>query len=466
MALFAGHLHVASKNGLADHVIAEELPNLTDQVPLQQFGPPVALRWVTSNLLGTPRRPFRVYRRQEKYVEHSLRANPTLASKGALHWGETEMCVVTFDAQPATETSLIVEAVDVTGAPIPGQRIEFTQSQRGMFRFPLIASLRLSGEGQIANVTGVDQWELVNDDAWQLIEVVGLPFEEGQIPDPAYRFEAQGLAEPSRKPFRAALDRLTIAAALHEQPPSLSMLSLPDADWPAPVPQRILQYINEADPPLLLMLRACLLNSDDTSFGHRQADFRISRRAAGMRQRFDETFRSEESRMALPVLDMTMLAVSSDSYAATALGFGTIDFPPATPKPLDPEAKQPPGLETARFDYMITAEFELPLQGKIELAALAQMQPVPIAPKEVTAKTLLVNRPGTVDKPATEAVELSWKHAPQPQSYGVFRRDINTIDTLNLPRKYTAGFLPYLPSRPAAMDGEMPLDATAEFTHA
>jgi hypothetical protein len=117
------------------------------------------------------------------------------------------MLEVLFRATPTTG-SLVVEALDVRGEAIPGQRLTFTSSSLGAFRSPAIAALRVTGDGSVRSLVGVDPQALANAPDWQLIQRVGFPYAKGEIAAPAYSSAPQGYEPAGLEGLDAAVERL------------------------------------------------------------------------------------------------------------------------------------------------------------------------------------------------------------------------------------------------------------------
>jgi hypothetical protein len=465
-------LHVAALPEVREtegykRVVHGILPEVMEQPPHpEELGAPVALRWSTSPVFGFPRRPFNVFRRFRRYVTDDLGKDPReIKGTRLIEWGLREMYEVSFSANPTPGATLTVEALDRGYQVIPGQRIVFSSSGRGRLRSPGIAALRVSGQGTIGAIVGVDQARLANMSGWDLIEVVGLPYDTGETGLPVYDPLPQGFVPPSRSGVDAALIRLTIAGLLHQPPPATGVPDIPTPAWPSPDPGAYLRTLRDPDPSPLRMIDACLRSTNDNDPARLQADFRYESVRSGIRQADlpGATPGNDPTVMHLPVVGVTLLAVGSDSDAATGLGYGTIDFPPLVQRD-EPPVLEPPGTVQTDWDYMVTNEFVLPFFGPIEIAALAQARPAPSAPAGLTAAHLSTNRPPARDAAGSEAVQLQWNLAPLPQGYGVAvsRRPFD-VQVLNAPRPIAGGFDPFIPLRPPSAEGSPPAGVRTTF---
>jgi hypothetical protein len=436
--------------------------------PLQEIGPAVALRWVTHPLIGFPRTRFEVWRRPSADKPSDRLFERADVGGGGVRiagWGQGEMYVVHFDALPAAGAALVVQALDVNRRVIPGQRLTFNAPARGGFRSPGIAALRLTGNGSVANPLGTLQQELANRPDWRRIEVVGLPLRNSEI-GPAYAAEPQGPEAPSLDGFDAALLRLELSRVLHQPLPATGVTDIPTPTWDAPAPDDYLKTLRDFTPALVRWIGNCLTGSDDRNPAQLQVLCETNETLPGIRQADvpGATPTAQPTQINLPTVGISMLAVGSDGDAATALGYGTLDFPPRR-QISEPNVVFPPGTVQPAFDYMVTAPFVFPFIGSIELAALAQGRSLPEPAAGLQAARRQGNRPPGRDQPTTESVQVSWLLSQLPQSYGVLlSRSPGNSSILNSPRVVAGGFEPFIPIRPETVDGEMPLGARTNFT--
>jgi hypothetical protein len=468
--LFSRGLTEAFERGLARRAAIELLPRFHNRpVNANEMGLPVALRWVTISPLGFPRQPFKVWRRRASRKFERLGDNVPTNRQGDVEWGLREMCQLQFSAVPNEGATLTVEALDRRRESIPGQRIMFTSRRAGLFRAPGIAALRVSGAGTIRDVQGIDQELFANEPDWELIEVVGLPFDNGAIAPPAYTSTPQGYVPAARSGLEAAHNRLSLAAALHLPLPATGVADIPTPDWPPPDVQKYLQLLRDPDPSPLRMIDLCLRSTDDTTLASRQPEFLYLAKLDGIRQADIPGAKpgTDLTYVKLPVVGVTMLAIGNDSYAATGLGYGTVDFPvklgDQRPPPGQIDPIEPSGATRTDFEYMVTAEYVFPFLGKLELAALAQSRPTPEAPAGLSAAPLRRNRAPLADAPETEAVRLRWNYALFPQGYGVLLSSKpGQSRLLNSRRPLAGGFEPFTPQLPASSNGS-PSPGQVEF---
>jgi hypothetical protein len=432
-----------------------------------RFGVPIAVRWSTAPLLGFPRQPFSVYRRRAQALASVTIQTDPVSSTGLkfLDWTIGDMIEVRFAAQPASGQALIVDALDRRREPIPGQRFRVTSNTLCRFRAPGIAALRLSGVGQVHSVVGVNQLALANATDWALVQVVGFPFDKS-VALPVYNPLPQGYAPAALNGPAAAKQRLEIARVLHLQPPPTGAAALPTPDWPAPDSNEYLQFLREPLTGPLALVRECLENSSDTNPTKLQVLCVHERKIKGLRQTdLADSPTGDPAQARLPIAGVIGLSTSGESYAATGLGYGTVDFPPPGQKsPSD--FKDPPGTVVLPFDYMVATEFVFPGLGAIELAAIAEPRPLPLRPTNLTATTEHTNRPAARDLPVTESVRVEWDLSSVPHGYAItFSPKSGETQVLNAPRTKGGGFEPFLPLRPPPVDGSVSADAQTRFVH-
>jgi hypothetical protein len=505
-------------------------------------GAAVSLRWSATPRLGLPRQPFKVYRRPpvRKFVD--LPAKVAVDGEANVSFGPRILCEVLVQATPAANSTMRVEAIDVRGEVFPGQRIDFTAPRQGRFRVCGIAGLRVHGKGSIDHASGVDETALANEPDWQLFEIVGLPFVKGEAALPVYDPQPQGLAPGSLPGREAAAVRLDVLNDVQLPIPPTGIPALPAPAWPIPDSGTYLTILCDLSLCLFNLVKECLAHSADSDPLNLQAAYRHKTvPLPGITQLGDATAKpgTDATTMEIPVVGVAMLAIGGDSLAATALGYGTIDFPPhlvqsarpvasglpaATARPatsalsgapattvtapvpppvpppvsppVSPQAPQePPGAAALPFDYMVSATFTLPGLGVVEIAAIADGRAAPEPPALRRTRPLHLNRPAQLDAALSQAVELSWNLAPQPQGYAIaVSRAPKQSEVLNPPRPgvpilfqpglqppgpvplpgdlppfhpvpatRSVGFDLFFPNRPGTIDGDLPADAQAVF---
>jgi hypothetical protein len=474
--LFLGTLNSALHSGVAEQIVQDMLPGfMTNPTAPDEMGMPVALRWVHSPFTGFPRQPFKVYRREPEYGFESLCDHDiNVQGFGTVGWDQQSMYMVRFEAEPDPGETLVADALDEMGQIIPGQRIVFSHgiAENGIFRCPHIAALQAIGQGVIRNVEGINQYDLVNATNWELIDTVGLPFESGQIASEVYDSEPQGFEPAGMSGFEAATVRLDIAIALHQDIPPTRVTGIPTPQWPPPDQKGFLEMLCASDRSILEVIRDCLESTYPASSNWLQWSYKHEASLEGVRQADipDAEPGKDEALLSLPVVGTTLLAVSSENYAAVALGYGTHDFPPQIAGYDFSGYRMPPNTVLTPFDYMVTAPLDIPWdwEQKSELAALAWGRPPAEPPVALTADRHHQGRPVTADAPASEAVRVAWELASFPQAYAVVRsRQPGHSEVLNsrrpLAEEYPVSYEPYVPIYPTFEEGAPVADHKAAF---
>jgi hypothetical protein len=379
------------------------------------------------------------------------------------------MYEVTFRATPSAGQSLIVDAIDSRGQMIPEQRITVTGPRRGLFRSPGMVGLRIQGTGTVDGVEGFGQDELANLPGWRRIEIVGLPYKQNEAGLPEYTPSPQGLEPPTLSGLAAGTRRLNISQrlSLPIRPTGIATLTAPP--WNPPDPDLYLKLLRSGSPlpGPFKMIRECLANTDDADPGRLQADFRSAQQIDGIQQSgISGATPGDPADAKIPVVGITMLALSTDNDASVGLGYGTYDFPPGFRLlPID-EFQIPPGLVVSNIDYMVTAKFVTPYgNGPQELAALAQPLSAPQDATNLSTTVFNQNRAQALDQGSSEAVQLSWDFPRHAQGYGVLVKHGGAMPAyLNAPRPFHAGGSdPYVAQQPAPVNGSIPAGLKARF---
>jgi hypothetical protein len=470
----------------------ERLKAVQSSFSAAAIGTPVALRWLTRTELGIPRRPFRLYRRPRlpvpQTIVRTLLASPAQVNgtidlafpAGAL------MFLVSATVQPIAGQSITLVPYDYFGNPMLALATTFTANSVAPFACPGMAGLRVQGEGTVSVVLGVEEDDYANLADWELIQVVGLPVEHGQF-SPHYDSNMQqGFVFAPTTGRIAALERMLIAEILRDPAPLTGDPTFPLPPWPAPIPAAYLQALASSG-QLLGMIGDCLAGSDDASAAHMQSLFAKTVNVSGITQANlppGQTGPSTGSSQAvLPVVGVTMMAAGTDSDAATALGYGTIDIPildqlirgagGARDQAVGDHVAEFAVAEPSRvavWDYMVAAPFILPGGLVFDFAALSQPS-IPVWPVEgFAANRLATHAVLGRDTGAQVAVELTWAEPPLPQASGlIVSRTPGTSAVLNTKRKAPDhGYEPYVGLAPdaTANPGQSPGDTQPNFKDA
>ena len=435
---------------------------------------PIALRWSTHPDLGFSREPFQVFRRGRQRDDLGKAVSTT---NGALPVsGESSVSTVANgDAAYIVMASVILgsgqslklEARDATERVIPGQVITLSANGVAQFRHPGITSLRVTGSGTVSAVRAVGQDAYANFPDWERIQMVGLPFRDGEA-GTSYRTLKQGFEPPALDGLSAAQMRTLMTATLQLQPNASGIPDFPVPPFPPPDPKVYVDYLRSSRNLGSMALR-CLTQTNDADPAHQQADFTESVDLDGIKQANlpgATADPNKTTKAVLPVTALAALAVSTDSFSAVGMGYGTVDIPPSKGPASPPTAVAvigtptlPPTDPNGVWDYMVTGPFQSPF-GKFTLAALSAGQlPVETA-TGLTAAVKQKHTPLHRDGAAPAAIKVSWQTPRTPQSYGiVVSRKPGTSEVLNTKRPpQVQGYDPFFGVPPSGDSNGTPPD--------
>lgn len=427
---------------------------------------PVSLRWATTKDLGFPRRPFTVFRRLHSWAD--IQVSKTVIEKPVTVSGETTITVtvdgdlaylVTASVVISSGFGVTIEALDINNLPITGQSITVAGTANVQFRCPGISYLRVSGSGTVGPVEVVGENIYANFPDWERIEIVGLPFKNGE-PGTAYDTLTQGFIPPTLDGPTAAQQRTKIAALLHSLPPGSGIADFPIPAWPLPDPAAFIEWIRSPD-SFLPMIGRCLSSSDDADPTKMQSLYVEEVTLPGIKQASIPGATPDPGQVTtgqLPITGVAMMAVSTDCFPAVALGYGTTDIPPRIPPSPLPPPVQPVVNNYGDWDYMVTAPFMFPFGFGEELAALSSGQPPVEAPAALHAAVKDIHAPIVRDGQAPAVISVSWFPPTTPQGYGVLvSRKPNQSEVLNSPRiPAVGGFFPFVGITPISTDPATP----------
>jgi hypothetical protein len=417
----------------------KRLANQYPELKLQLNSPgavPAALRWNMHPQFGFPRKPFNVWRRRQNYQGHwvTIKSGLTDAVSGNqfYHWPMGEMYIVSVQVSMVAGNLLTIYPLDRENRPIPAREKTISVSGSAFIRTPFINGLEIVGTGTVNGIVGVIQSTYANLTDWQLVQYVGLPLATAEVKGLGYDGDQQGfITQPLVDAKTAALQRLALGAALQLPMPPTGDPMVPGAPWQGPVPVLYLKYLQNND-GLLPLINQCLTVSDDNSFfpSKRQPLFSAQQTVTGIHQ--PGASPGPDAIIQIPVVAATILAATTDNYAALALGFGTYDFPGPDRNRFAVDthpAARAVNTNAVGYDYMVTSfytvrpfeDFPMPFLDDVsksyEFAALSDEKPTPVATAVVESLSLLLNRPMHWDDAATESVKLRWPKPVVPQSY-------------------------------------------------
>jgi hypothetical protein len=439
-------------------------------------GIPVALRWSNIPFYGFTRAPFKLYRRRRSENDFSNYGTPIMTSPRVINsaapveWDGKVMFDVAFRVTMAGGI-VRVSARDHKKRFIPDLYVTRTSSGWGRLRGAGICSLYVQGACTVEVIWGISSQAMLSMNWGAPVQVVGMPFRTGEVPDAIYRTAIlQGYAPVSLTGLDAAGQRLQIAADLQLPAPA------PVAGgpvWTAPDPLGFLQGFIDGRPnsnkdSFFAAVKACLLNTNDADSTHQQRHYKLhpDLRGAHNLALTKVAFEGETS-MDVPVVGISMMSVSIDSFVATALGYGTIDLPPSTtiepysggsaPPPVPANAVQPVGMAANfPYDYMLEQSlvytvFQLqgnPVTVTMTVVAFGLQRPGPKNAANLGAQLIGHSMPDEVDGLVVERRKVYWNAPSYPIGYGVaVTRPGATTSYLNQVALGDKGYQPYVPTK-------------------
>lgn len=415
----------------------------------------IHLTWACSADLGVPRGPFTVWtreRREDKLEKVDVALNWRGQGIG-LWWGGVEascvdvVCDVVDPAKPVGLFLLrtapnVNDTVAATAVPAGGGA---TVSIR--LRAPgATTAVLVNGRNPVARIERLA--DVVNDDAWKPLEVVGLPVDQpwsGTL----YDTSDQGPVAAPVDPVEAAVIRLVRGGPIAGWGP-VTQTGHPAPPWVAPDPKLLVEEVRKTLLPELMQLY------DGSAREYQQAAIVNSRTVPGP-QSGTRTSSLDATADAGP-WPMLMLPAMSDPFLNLATGFGSS----YTVEPLDPSQ-----IAVGGSDFLVTALYENlkpPNKGPVEMAAYS-----PSSTRHTTVADptgLIAARSGLVAPAAPnqawrESVRVGWDRLASPASIGgvtessVARFDVaagSPAQTL-LPMRDSGGLRP-LAITPDAADGQ------------
>jgi hypothetical protein len=466
-------------SGLVEALRQQKVPPVRDKFfPKSTGNPlPISLRWAHVKELGFPREPFQVFRRprdpgSEKSLFVQVLAQPvpivTQPVVSAFGAGDAAYVVNAAVSVPPG-TSVTVQALDVSARAIPGQTVTITLSSTVQFRCPGIGAVHASGTGTVGPVSVIPETVYANLPDWHKIQTVGLPLLDGEI-GTAYKTLPQGIEPAGLDGVAATTERLLISGLLQVNPFGTGIADFPLPAWPVADAAAYVANMRGAH-SLVPMIERCLENSTDADPSKQQSAYLEAVAIPGIKQSNVPGATPDPAQATtttLPIVGVSMLAASTDSCAAVALGYGTTDIPPPSTVGADPKAVHPAVDSGLAYDYMVTAPFTWPLFS-ITLAALSAGEPPVEAPASLRAAVTQTYPPVQRNQPAPVSIRVSWPPADIPQGYGILAsRSPGASEVLNAPRPpAVGGFDPFIGLAPNANDPATPPDQqTPSFSDA
>jgi hypothetical protein len=403
LAAGKGRLHEARYDRDATneitHGVTDErnLSELLDKRPGE-----VHLRWACSAQLGVPPGPFTVWWHPglEARREVEVRARP-IAGGQELTWDGRSAAVLEVEVDPADPTQP-VQLFAFRGAAVISTVVGWTQVQPTSAG-PVSLVLRAGGFTRAWLFNGslrrgsVDRLrEVVNDDGWQPLELVGLPVEPGAID--GYDDRKQGFVDAPTTPIDAAVARVERGG-----PPlgwwpvtELGTLAPP---WSPSDPRGVVEEVVQDLLPIVAPIYR--------EVPHQQASVVHHEPMQRPEQDGVQTGRPKDAE--LPPFGALLLSATTDPYLALATGFGTA---------YDVQRDQ----RWHGRDLLVTADYpETPEGGRATYAAYVPWPGPHLATAPVTdlsAGREGLDQPRHRDAPWRETVRLRWRHVEATAALG------------------------------------------------
>jgi hypothetical protein len=389
---------------------------------------PLGLRWRVTPAMGLPRAPFSMFRRLRK-TDDPIDVSIPAAQITSLQIGSGKFRVPSeplyvlqirvHNTDPAA--AVTVSALDLANRPLPLQTVTVPANTLRHIRFqhPFLGGFSCRGGAfTITSVDGVTMKGWIARDDWELVEVVGLPGNGGEISG----YDAQQQGDPSalEAPPVAALRRIEIGQKFYEDLPTSQPSGVTVPLWQIPNPNEELEELRGGTPSLIARLSE-MFQATDTGAVPTQAAFRSLEPMPGIRQPEFPGQVTEDAVMNVPLLATVLLNAVTDPWFALSSGFGTTDFPEF----LRPSEKllEPATYFNVSHDYMVASTFTFRSFGSIEFkrehCALSHRSAFPtVQPGQLTAASFGLNRPPRRDDPWSEEISLTWAKINRLQIQG------------------------------------------------
>ena len=449
---------------------------------------PVGLRWRVAPSLGLPMTPFSVFRKDKKTsLAPEAIVLGGITNGVAFQNGPFYRVLITLKNTQTVNANYAIAPLDSAFNDYNGKKIFFNAITVGSsFSFgidqPYLGGLRITGGAfQITAATGITMFNYVNDPAWKLIQIVGLPFKEGSIDKTLYSTEKQGYINALTTPDAACRQRADIYALFYKKPPATAPDGTVLPPWKIPTGTELLKAYEQTAPlkngvtGTLYDIREMLEQVYKIAPGFHlglQANYVKEMQTLGVVDPANPN-PQEDGTFQHPVCAATLLSATTDCWHASGLGFGTTDFLPLGSTIGIAAAANPGNIHG--FDYLISAKFRTPklilvpeqegltIKYKLKFAGFEEAEYAtvshfdiqnPLAPSSLFAETTGQNRPLIRDDNYYEHVRLSWRRPSvqdrSPVCYSIaFKNNLTggSVGFLNGERPFIPGKAqPYMPA--------------------
>ena len=388
--------------------------NVVDRRPLQRVKGrdlDIHVWWACAKELGVPRAPFVVWTRTPGDKLQDVAVREVSTDDGSLvTWGGDEAACVQVTFRPVDaglpSALLLYRTSDSVWEVVGAQTAPAGSGD------PTTLQVRTSGATLAKVVNGTDVRvlvaplrDVVNDDSWKPLEVVGLPCDQPWAAT-AYDSGPQGALTNPLTPIDAAIDRVTRGAPpLGWWPLSQAGRAMPP--WVDPDPSSLVKEVRR---DLLPELEAMY----DRGVPEPTQYLLESQRAVAGPQQGSRSSSLDTSATIRP-FSLLALPAQTDPLLNLATGFGATYFV---------ESGSRPEFAVGNADFLVTAEYErmpAPIKKGSTMAAYAPL----VGPHVITPAPvgLATERSGLVapivpDAPWRESIRLSWARVPSTAGLG------------------------------------------------
>ncbi|MEP6855577.1 MAG: hypothetical protein ABJA33_08925, partial [Pedococcus sp.] len=387
-----------------DHIEVDGLPAFDDR-QLQLRSLDIHLSWACGPGLGVPRGAFTVWTRSPKDSPKRTRASVSSDPVPLVTWGPVEAGCVQVTCRPIDPGQPVAVLLFRTGDD--PDHVVAAGSLRPVSADPVTITVRTSGATYARVVNGtdlrvsVDPLErIVDDDAWEPLEIVGLPVDQ-PLAGFEYDTSDQGPLDRLMPPVDAAIHRLVRGG------PPLGWAPVTEAGraaplWQAPDPKLLVEEVRRDLFPELPPLY-------DAGVREYQQFAVTSPRSVDPPQQ-DGRRSSLGTTADTGPWPMLLLPALSDPFLNLACGFGAS----YTMEQMDDVQVQ-----VGHCDFLVTAKYSRlapPERGGAEFAAYAPApEPHLVVPTPTGLTSVRAGLVGPVapDAPWRESVRLSWDRVPK-----------------------------------------------------
>jgi hypothetical protein len=371
---------------------------------------PMALRWFLNPKLGFPIAPFRVYRR---HIRNGFKKKtiPFLQRSGGTYYFPQDSC---YELQLVLKNNALVNAsttltlLDHRSMPIEGatNTYNFAPNQTITLQFvqPNTKGIQVFGSSsiQLVSIEGTPMTEYLNADGWELTQIVGLPFKEGEPDKNVYGDELQGYINNPTAGNKAAVQRAAIGRAFYKSPNYLQPDGVTLPDWKIPEPVALIDAVKKTVPvtpsvktgilyDIYEMLQQVIINKPALYQGQQRKYFKqINSKGisdGGGVSSNDGVYQNY-------VCSTALLGTATDMWLSLALGFGTMEFADLIGEQIARVAAQSRRLQ---YDYMVSGVF---LEPNYKVS-----RPFPFGPYEVVFDGFKTREYGAIAHLAANGVE-------------------------------------------------------------